>query len=354
MRSGWVTARTMPAMALASTWREAKPTTAAAIALEASTVAASRSRLVNCARARAAPMTMIAASTTRRRKRRRVSSIGLSSAPPSASGSLCTRPRIARCTIATSTSAARSVSAAAIKRPDDESAATMRAVMAREGIPSAVLLDALGTLVELETPWPHLERELAARGVVVDLEAARTAMLAEMAYYRAHHDEARDWATLKDLRRRCAAVVQESLGTSLPLADVEDALLAAIRFRAYPEVPAALERLRAGGARLAVVSNWDVSLHDVLERTGLRGARRRRRHLGRARRGQARSGHLPRRAGPAGGHGRRRDARRRQRRGRRRRRARGGPARRCSSPATARRRPTACASWPPSTACSMT
>jgi putative hydrolase of the HAD superfamily len=142
--------------------------------------------------------------------------------------------------------------------------------MAREGIPSAVLLDALGTLVELETPWPHLAEELAARGLVVDLEAARAAMLAEMAYYRAHHDEARDWATLKDLRRRCAAVVQESLGTSLPLADVEDALLAAVRFRAYPEVPAALERLRAGGARLAVVSNWDVSLHDVLERTELR------------------------------------------------------------------------------------
>ena len=142
--------------------------------------------------------------------------------------------------------------------------------MAREGIPSAVLLDALGTLVELETPWPHLERELAARGVVVDLEAARAAMLAEMAYYRAHHDEAGDWAGLKDLRRRCAAVVQESLGTSLPLADVQDALLAAVRFRAYPEVPAVLARLRAGGARLAVVSNWDISLHDVLERTGLR------------------------------------------------------------------------------------
>ena len=64
--------------------------------------------------------------------------------------------------------------------------------------------------------------------------------------------------------------MQERLGTALPLADVEDALLAAIRFRAYPEVPAVLARLRAGGARLAVVSNWDVSLHDVLERTGLR------------------------------------------------------------------------------------
>jgi len=133
-----------------------------------------------------------------------------------------------------------------------------------------VLLDALGTLVELERPWPHLVDELAARGVVVGEDVARAAMLAEMAYYRAHHDEAVDWATLKDLRRRCAAVVHEQLQTALPLDDVLDALLGAIRFRAYPEVPGVLARLRAGGARLAVVSNWDVSLHDVLERTGLR------------------------------------------------------------------------------------
>jgi putative hydrolase of the HAD superfamily len=141
--------------------------------------------------------------------------------------------------------------------------------MAPEPIP-AVLLDALGTLVELERPWPRLVDELAARGVVVGEDDARAAMLAEMAYYRAHHDEAVDWAALKDLRRRCAAVVQEQLQTSLPLDDVLAALLAAIRFRAYPEVPDVLARLRAGGARLAVVSNWDVSLHDVLERTGLR------------------------------------------------------------------------------------
>jgi putative hydrolase of the HAD superfamily len=142
--------------------------------------------------------------------------------------------------------------------------------MARDAIPATVLLDALGTLVELERPWPHLVDELAARGVVVSDEDARAAMLAEMAYYRAHHDEAGDWAGLVDLRRRCAAVVQERLGTSLPLHDVLEALLAAIRFRPYPEVPGTLARLRADGARLAVVSNWDVSLHDVLERTGLR------------------------------------------------------------------------------------
>jgi putative hydrolase of the HAD superfamily len=146
----------------------------------------------------------------------------------------------------------------------------MSPAMAGDAIPATVLLDALGTLIELERPWPHLVDELATRGVVVGEDDARAAMLAEMAYYRAHHDEAVDWAALKDLRRRCAAVVQEQLQTSLPLDDVLDALLGAIRFRAYPEVPDVLARLRAGGARLAVVSNWDVSLHDVLERTGLR------------------------------------------------------------------------------------
>jgi putative hydrolase of the HAD superfamily len=146
----------------------------------------------------------------------------------------------------------------------------MSAAMAREGIRGAVLLDALGTIVELERPWPHLVAELGARGVVVGEDRAREAMLAEMSYYRAHHDEAPNWPGLRDLRRRCAAVVQEALGTPLPLDDVQEALLAAIRFRPYPEVPGVLAALRDRGARLAVVSNWDVSLHDVLERTGLR------------------------------------------------------------------------------------
>jgi putative hydrolase of the HAD superfamily len=142
--------------------------------------------------------------------------------------------------------------------------------MRRDAIPAAVLLDALGTLVELQRPWPLLVEELAARGVVVGEDLARQAMLTEMAYYRAHHDEASDPRGLRDLRRRCAIVLQEALGTALPVDDVLEALLAAVRFRPYPEVPDALARLRAGGARLAVVSNWDVSLHDVLERTELR------------------------------------------------------------------------------------
>jgi putative hydrolase of the HAD superfamily len=134
----------------------------------------------------------------------------------------------------------------------------------------AALLDALGTLVELERPWPHLAAELRARGVSVSEEDARRAMLAEMAYYKRNHDDARDFAGLKDLRRRCAGIVQGELGTALPVEDVQDAMLAAIRFRPYPEVPGVLAALRERGAKLVVVSNWDVSLHDVLERTDLR------------------------------------------------------------------------------------
>ena len=42
------------------------------------------------------------------------------------------------------------------------------------------------------------------------------------------------------------------------------ALLEALRFRAYPEVPRTLEALRRRGIRLVVVSNWDVSLHERL------------------------------------------------------------------------------------------
>ena len=134
----------------------------------------------------------------------------------------------------------------------------------------AVLLDALGTLVELERPWPHLVAELGARGVAIDEADARRAMLAEMAYYREHHDDASDRAGLADLRRRCAEVVRAELGAPLAVEDVEAAMLAAIRFRPYPEVPGVLAALRERGSALVVVSNWDVSLHDVLAQTGLR------------------------------------------------------------------------------------
>ena len=139
--------------------------------------------------------------------------------------------------------------------------------------PRAALLDALGTLLWLEPPTPALRRELAARlGVDVSEEAARAAVEAEIAYYRAHNLEGRDRAGLDDLRRRCAAVMRDVLGDAgreLSLADVLAALLAALRFQPFPDVLPGLARLRGAGLRLVVVSNWDVSLHNRLAETGI-------------------------------------------------------------------------------------
>ena len=136
----------------------------------------------------------------------------------------------------------------------------------------AVLLDALGTLLEFEDPGPALAAELGAAGAPVSEDEARAAVVAEMTYYKAHHDEGSDPERLNDLRRRCARVLSDELPSAaqaLGLETITGALLAAIRFRPFPEVPEALRALRDAGHRLVVVSNWDVSLHEQLAATGL-------------------------------------------------------------------------------------
>jgi putative hydrolase of the HAD superfamily len=126
-----------------------------------------------------------------------------------------------------------------------------------------VLLDALGTLVELEPPWVHLAAEL---GVEPD-ERLERAVRAEMSYYRQHSDEGRDPASRAVLRRRSAGVVSEELGRPVS----PEQLMNAIRFRAFPDAAPALAELRGMGQRLVCVSNWDISLPEVLDRCGLGG-----------------------------------------------------------------------------------
>jgi putative hydrolase of the HAD superfamily len=137
----------------------------------------------------------------------------------------------------------------------------------------AVLLDSLGTLLELRDPVGPLRAELRERlGVEVSTARARTALMQEIAFYRANHVDARDRASLATLRRRCARVLVQALGEpgyGIDTGEAVEALLAALRFRPYREAAATLERLRRRGIRLVVVSNWDVSLHDVLRETGL-------------------------------------------------------------------------------------
>ena len=131
----------------------------------------------------------------------------------------------------------------------------------------------MGTLVELDDPVAALVAALRAHhGLDVAPEEARRALAAEIAYYRAHHDDGRDAASLRDLRRRCALALREALpapARTLTAAALVPSLLAALRFRAFDDAAPALAALHDGGLRLAVVSNWDVSLHGVLADLGL-------------------------------------------------------------------------------------
>jgi putative hydrolase of the HAD superfamily len=140
--------------------------------------------------------------------------------------------------------------------------------MAAQTRPRAVLLDALGTLLSFEPPAPHLRAALAQRGHEVGEQAAREAIRAEIAYYRAHLHEGADAAALAGLRARCAQAMQPAL-PGVPLEDVLAALMEALRFFAYPDAAPALRGLRAAGIRTVVVSNWDASLHERLTETGL-------------------------------------------------------------------------------------
>jgi putative hydrolase of the HAD superfamily len=134
----------------------------------------------------------------------------------------------------------------------------------------AVLLDALGTLVELPPPGPALVEELGARGVRVRETEAAWAIGAEIAFYRAHLHHAGTPEGLALLRERCTEVLRHALPAhARGVDDLQGVLLGALRFRAYPEVPDVLRAWRAAGLRLVVASNWDISLHEVLERTGL-------------------------------------------------------------------------------------
>jgi len=135
----------------------------------------------------------------------------------------------------------------------------------------AVLLDALGTLVELAPPAPRLRRALEARtGIDVGAEAAERGFAAEIGYYLANHMRASDAEGLERLRDDCAEAMRAAIGRDdLDRATVRAAMLEALEFVAFDDVRPALTALRRRGLRLVVVSNWDCSLPHWLDRAGV-------------------------------------------------------------------------------------
>jgi putative hydrolase of the HAD superfamily len=143
----------------------------------------------------------------------------------------------------------------------------------RVKVPKAILVDALGTLIELQPPAPLLCEEMGQRfGIHMPVPQAENAIATEIAYYREHFDDGADADELMELRRRCVMAMLDELppeAASVPVDALIEALLASITFRIFPDVGFALGSARTRGARIVVVSNWDVSLHDVLARAGV-------------------------------------------------------------------------------------
>jgi putative hydrolase of the HAD superfamily len=134
----------------------------------------------------------------------------------------------------------------------------------------AVLLDALGTLVELQPPAPRLQRLLRESGIQVTEEQAARGFAAEIAYYLDHHLDGSDRERLERLRDRCAEEMRRALGVpELDHPTARRAMLGALEFTAYPDVLPALGELRERGLTLVIASNWDCSLPDWLRPTGI-------------------------------------------------------------------------------------
>jgi putative hydrolase of the HAD superfamily len=134
----------------------------------------------------------------------------------------------------------------------------------------AILLDALGTLVELQPPAPRLRRLLNQVGFDVSEEQAAEGFMAEIGYYLQHHMDGSDRERLERLRDRCADEMRRALGIpELDHATARRAMLGALEFTPYPDVEPALRELRERGLTLVIASNWDCSLPDWLGPAGM-------------------------------------------------------------------------------------
>lgn len=141
------------------------------------------------------------------------------------------------------------------------------------GTVRAVFLDAGHTLLKGKPSWFEVwEEGLGEFDVTLDREAL------QRAYARASDALSHippDQFTPETWRRFLREMVAnlEVPGKEEEIADRMHQILAHTRpqYVPYPETPAVLEELKRRGLRLAVVSNWEPDLPEVLERVGLRG-----------------------------------------------------------------------------------
>jgi putative hydrolase of the HAD superfamily len=134
----------------------------------------------------------------------------------------------------------------------------------------AVLLDAFGTLIDIDEPYARLRGSVRRHlGVEVPAADAERAFRAEMDYYADHCHEGPTEVALAGLRARCAEIVLRELGIDADPARAAVLLRDSVAFRAFTDVAPLLAGLHRAGVAVAVVSNWDCSLREALAGVGI-------------------------------------------------------------------------------------
>jgi putative hydrolase of the HAD superfamily len=134
----------------------------------------------------------------------------------------------------------------------------------------AVLLDAYGTLVELDGPFTRLRAAVHRHlGADIDPAEAERAFRIEMQHYSDRCHVAADADSLAALRAECARVLLDELGIGGSAEAGNRVLSDAVAFRVLPDVEPFLAGLAQAGIETAVVSNWDFSLRHTLATLGL-------------------------------------------------------------------------------------
>jgi putative hydrolase of the HAD superfamily len=145
----------------------------------------------------------------------------------------------------------------------------------------AVLLDAAGTLIRPSEPVGETYAAVARR-YGADLEADELTQ-AFGKVFGDMPDLAFEWTSMAELRRLerdwWRQLVQRVVGWTGSSIDDFDAFFETLyqhyaqghAWQCFPEVPAVLQGLRTRGCKIAVVSNFDSRLPDILRAVGIHG-----------------------------------------------------------------------------------